>query len=106
MPSADRWAELSMAPRGWVIRGLPLFVDLTKEADIRLVTAGGGNACVHVHIVIHCQVVKVFRGHSDILLANERVNKPVDIGAIVIVLLDNQAGRVNPVSQVGMSLTS
>ena len=72
-----------------------------EEADVRLVTAGRGDSRVHIDIIVHGQVVEILCGNRDIFLTDEGVDEPVDIGAVVVILLGNQAGGIDTVHPGG-----
>ena len=71
------------------------------EADVGLVTDHRGNAGVHIHVVADGDIVIAVGGLGHAPLAEDGVDKTVDIGAVVVVLLDDQLGSVDMVHPVG-----
>ena len=80
------------------------------EADDGVVGRGRGDAGVHPHIVVLGDVVVAERavgarrGAHHALLAEERVQPPVVVGAPPVVLLDEQFGREHAVDPLGALL--
>ena len=73
---------------------LGALVDQDK-ANIGLIPAGGGDAGVEVHIVIHGDIVVSLRGGGDPLLAQPGVDPAVDQFAVIVVLGHQQIGGID-----------
>ena len=59
------------------------------EAHIGLVGHHGGNTGVHIHIVADGNIVVPVGGDGHLTLAEQGVPEAVDIGAVIVVLLDD-----------------
>ena len=72
-----------------------------QEADVGLVAGDRGHAGVHIHIIVDGDVVVAVGGLGHVSLAEDGVQKAVLIQAVVIVLLHDEVGGVDPVHPVG-----
>ena len=61
-----------------------------QEAQIGLVGVGGSDAGVHIHIVVHGDIVVASGGLGHVPLAQDGVEEAVDQGAVVVVLLHGE----------------
>ena len=83
---------------GGVLRGAGGVVELgllgalvgQQEAQVGLVGVGGGDAGVHIHVVVEGNVVVPLGGDGHVPLAKDGIDEAVDIGAVVVVLLHDQ----------------
>ena len=71
------------------------------EADVGLVGGDGGDAGVHIHIVVDGDVVPAVGGQRHIPLAENGVEEAVVVHAVVVVLLHDDVGGVYPVHPTG-----
>ena len=68
-----------------------------EEAQVGLIGIGGGDACVDVHVVVEGDIVVALGGHGDALLTQDGVEKTVDEGSVVVVLLHDEVGGIDVV---------
>ena len=66
-----------------------------------MVTAHRGDTGIHIHVVVHGQIVEIFRGNGDVFLTDQGVDEALDIGTIVVVLLGDKGGGIDPVHPGG-----
>ena len=71
------------------------------EADVGLIGGDGGDAGVHVHVVINGDIVPAIGGQRHVPLAEHGVQEAVVILPVVIVLLHDDVGGVHPVHPAG-----
>ena len=62
------------------------------EAHVGLVGHHGGNAGVHIHVIADGNIVVSVGGDGHLTLAEQGVPEAVDIGAVIVILLDDQLG--------------
>ena len=72
-----------------------------QEAQVGLVSVGGGDAGVDIHVIVHGDVVVARGGHRHPTLAEDGVEKAVDKGAVIVVLLHNEVGGIQGVHPGG-----
>ena len=72
-----------------------------NEADVGFITDHRGDAGIHIHIVTDGNIVVAVRGHRHIALTEQGIDEAVHIGAVVVVLLDNQVGGIHMVHPLG-----
>ena len=71
------------------------------KAHVGLISAGGGHAGIEVHVIVQGDIIVAFRGGGDALLTQPGVDPAVDIAAMVVVLLNQQVGIIDPIHPVG-----
>ena len=86
---------------GVVILGLLGALVGQQEAQVGLVRVGGGDAGVHIHIVIQGDVIVALSGDGHVPLAQNGVDEAVDQGAVVVVLLHDELRGVHIVHPGG-----
>ena len=67
------------------------------KADIGFIAAGGGYSGVDIHVVIGRNIIVALGCSGYILLPKQRIDVAALVGAIVIVLIHNDLGRVNAI---------
>ena len=75
-----------------------------QEAQVGLVGIGGGDAGVHIHIVIQGDIIVALGGDGHVPLAQHGVDEAVDEGAVVVVLLHDQIRGVHIIHPGGYLL--
>ncbi len=72
-----------------------------NEAHIGLVGHHGGNAGIHIYIVADGDVVIPLCSDGHLPLAEQGIPEAVDIGAVIVVLLDDQVGGIDVIHPRG-----
>ena len=75
-----------------------------QETQVGLVGVGGGDAGVHIHIVIQGDIIVALGGDGHVPLAQHGVDEAVDEGAVVVVLLHDQLRGVHIIHPGGYLL--
>ena len=68
-----------------------------EKAQIRLIAGSGGDAGVHIYVVVERNIVIALGRDLHVPLAEHGVDEPVDQRAVIVVLLHDERGEVNSV---------
>ena len=71
------------------------------KADVGLVAGNGGHAGVHIHIVVDGDIVPAVRGQRHVPLAEVGVQKAVVELAVIVILLHDDVGGIQPIHPGG-----
>ncbi len=84
-------------PGAFVIFGFLCPLVAQQEPDVGLVSAHRGDAGIHIHVVLHCDIIVPIGGDGDVALAEDRVEKAIDEGSVIVILGNDQVGGIDPV---------
>ena len=72
-----------------------------QKAQVGLVGVGRGDAGIHIHVVVHGDIVIALGSLGHVPLAEDGVDKAVDEGTVIVVLLHDQVGVVKVIHPGG-----